>query len=1179
MIVACTGDLHRDGRRRATCERVLYAISDDAAKRGSDLLVIPGDFYDTHPTEEGVLLARRWLTHTSDRMPVFIASGNHDPDHSVTVLDAFRGEHPIVVRETPDALTLSTRAGALHVAALPDLRGAYLNARAKKRGVVTTAKDEALDVLDRLGDYLDKIRVPGEPTLFAGHLTLGCAKMDNDQPARAPELAFSLAELGRVRAHAYVLGHIHLRQGGELHGAPWFYTGSPYGTDFGDLSPKSYTLLHWDGVRFNAEIVPTPAPRLVLLVGTWCRFGDLSEMSLSYGPEHATDAPVVAADMHGADVRLRYDVPLDDRAAAERAAADHHASILAAGAIGCLVDPIPPKVTRTRAPLVQGAKTDAEKLDAFWLATNTAPDASRKERVLTMLARWQADLPPPPPVSQVRVDALRWRAMGKLVPPGSLTPAPGVQVITGPNRAGKTTLLACLMGALWCEGGKGDVDRLARGKDALLEVDLTVKDGAVTIAQNVWAKTVTFTGPGGDAYKGGRKGYYERAEKLIPSREVLEQIVILPQRGNGLLDLVDGPLKTALLRLAGSSRFGDYADRGRRALNDLSAEVKAKRDALAKLGDPAARVTEAEAERDTATARAAKLRQSRETAGKLFAALAALAEAERALTSVQERERTVSDAARAALARTDSVDYAALRTELQTARDAAATARARREALRISSDRAASDLADLADQIRRSDGRLATERARIERLRARLAGLPAAEAARDAIPAAREALATADADMAEVTANVERVEHRGALVAIRENATGHWTMSEEALRYVLAGIYDIADTSLGADLRSERKRLQRVISERGEAAQHLADLEKHAAQLPDLKAAAADLAVAEAAAAEEEEYQLLLTWREGALEQHVATIHMESTAVDEEEALCRVREQRLTVALQGEAEHARTAGTLASLSEQADALAVERTDAYRKLTAAQGEVALADLDREWAGRRPTERTLQHLDEEAHRATRDAARAEERLCARREALQAWHDARAELDALESDLGDATAFLRSVDKNGLQAYEADAIGTEIADSATELLQAHGFRWLLSYEGQRDRGEGTVEQARWAITDLDTGTSYDARAKGGGSSGGEEVVVATAIFLAAGAAVKRRGGGVPDATLMIDEMTSAVREPLVVPWLNMLRDGAARSGVRTILLVPPNDQRLIAACDGTIKVRPTDLGSVVE
>ena len=44
-------------------------------------------------------------------------------------------------------------------------------------------------------------------------------------------------------------------------------------------------------------------------------------------------------------------------------------------------------------------------------------------------------------------------------------------------------------------------------------------------------------------------------------------------------------------------------------------------------------------------------------------------------------------------------------------------------------------------------------------------------------------------------------------------------------------------------------------------------------------------------------------------------------------------------------------------------------------------------------------------------------------------------------------------------------------------------------------------------------------------------------------------------------------------------MIRDGAARVGISTVLLVPPNDPTLITACDGIVSVTPTGKGSVVE
>ncbi len=189
------------------------------------------------------------------------------------------------------------------------------------------------------------------------------------------------------------------------------------------------------------------------------------------------------------------------------------------------------------------------------------------------------------------------------------------------------------------------------------------------------------------------------------------------------------------------------------------------------------------------------------------------------------------------------------------------------------------------------------------------------------------------------------------------------------------------------------------------------------------------------------------------------------------------------------------------------------------------------------------------------------------------------AREKLAVAERDEGDLTEAARVVDRDAVQAYEAGAVGEAIADDASDLLARHGFRWSIRFDATRPtKSKRYVEQARWTIVDGATGEEYDARADGGGASDGEDVIAATAISLGAAIGVVRRGFGVPDATMAIDERAGAIRGDLVEQWLAMLRDGAARAGVRTILLVPPNDQRLIDACDGVITVVPTETGSVL-
>lgn len=1184
MKIALSGDLHirTGGKRAATCERVLFAMVDEWARRGVSLAGIPGDYYDTHPTEDDVLFARRLNEYVAPVAKLIVVAGNHDPKGAVRVLDAFRGgrgKQIVVVDDEPHVQSYPLAGGQdLRVACLPDLRGAYLARRRAEWGLPrgTPPIEVAREVLRELAGGMGG----AGPRLFLGHLTLGDARMDNDQPARAPELTFTRDDLREVRAHAYALGHIHLRQAWEIDGRPCFYTGSPYGTDYGDLAPKSWTLLTWTGDRFEVEVVPTVAPRLVQVVGTWQRSGDHGEMVLDYAREHEAAVLVTASDLAGADVRLRYDDPLDDAAAAERAASTHRQAILAAGAVDCKIDKVPARTTRSRASQLGGARTDAEKLVAFWQATNSTPEPERRARVLGILARLQPHVPPEPPVSLIRVDGLRWQGFGRLKAAGGIGgERVGVHAVTGPNRAGKSTLLAAVSAALWCEGPKGTLDRLAHGKGAHVEVDVSTAGGRWTIKQDAQRKTSTVTESGVDLYAGGREGYYGWAESRIPTRAVLEQIAVLPPKRNGLLDLQDGALKDALLTLAGSSRFKVLADLARAEGTALKGALKAKREHVARMGDPASEL--AAAQEQTAAARA----QGVVAAAEMREAEVVLALTEARDTARRERDasaQSLTDVANRITAvrrRIESApDAAVVRQEAEAARAAHGAAGAVVQRLAVDGEGVRREVEDLREQSSRATARVAQDRARIERLAARLSRKAEYQAAAAELPGCRVALLAAEQAVDDVAAAMEQTDHRATLTRIRESAQSVLLdLDPEYMLGAVRSIHEMADAALTASPKLHRQQLQAAAAARNEAAAALAERERLAAGQDEVDLCEGETLAAEQAVEEEEEHLAVLAWRIDLLEHRQAENEAAERAAAEDVARAAAEVHRLTALVDQAADHGQAHGRLTELREQEAGARVALAVAEQVLVDAQAEADLAEVAWSWP-HPPTRARQRDLAEQVRQAERQTARWEVTAQRAEVDVAALEEARRDLEQMERDVGDLAAFVRAVDKKGIQAFEADAIGTEVADHATDLLLAHGFRWIVAYDPLRESGKREVEQARWKLVEQDTGLEYDARSTNGGSSGGQEVVVATAVFLGAGMAVVRRGGGVKDATLAVDEMTSAVREPLVEPWLAMLRDGAARVGAKCVLLVPPNDARLVGACDGVVTVEPTEDGSVV-
>jgi len=1177
MKIACAGDLHIDGPKRGTCERVLRAMYDDMAKREASAIVVPGDVYDALPSPLGQLFLRSLVQSVPPEIVQLYMPGNHDPAHVLGVVDAFGARsvfasENVTVVEEPRAVDLEVDGTILRVACLPDLRATWVKKRLAGKPKGSTPMDVARAVLDDLAAQMEG--APG-PTLFAGHLTIGGARMDNDQPARAPEVAFKLSDVAQVLAHAYAFGHIHLRQHWTLNGAPAFYTGSPYATTYGELSPKSWTMLHWNGRGFDVEIVPTAAPRLVLLVGTWRRDGDDAGMTLAYHEAHETDRAVALDDLAGAEVQIRYEAPTADKMGAQRAAEEHRKAVLAAGALACDPDPRDAVTVRRRAPELAAARTLPEKIDAFWRAKDEWPDAARRERIHGIVARLEPLVKPPPPVSLVRVDHMTWCNLGKLQSTGSLPSGrAGVQVVTGPNEVGKSTLLSLCYAGMWGDGPKGSLDFLSGGIGARLGLGVTTAQGTWTLDHEVDKKTVT-AWEGSEPLASGRRAYKAWAAKHLPSPEVLEWTSFLPSEGKGLLGLIDGSLKGALLTLAGAPIFAGLGELVAEEAKEARALTKSLGDAVKRAGDPQVAL---DATRTNVRLSGEDIARKRQEAAEITEALAVAAGVAETEDRVRFLRMQVSELATQRSAAQAIVDTTAVDAEVVAAFERAsehlAAATSRVERATVEENQASREMSDVQEQIERCNARAAAERTRAARLTLKVAGRQEAEEAVAALPAAAQRLADAEAAVTAAAAQQEQAGPREALGEVRKIASGARLKPGVALMdRALLTIRDTADAALA---KPNKAALSHALSERTMAEQAHARLAALAGRLPEIEVAEMEHALAEEQAEEEEQSAALLTFRyRDAEDRYDAAVTDSAAAV--KEVTCWTAEKARLAPLVSTVDAARAqhaVGQVALLRQQEEAL--------EEQIASIGEAIAIDRAHHgsilamWSHSQPASETrLAVVQRELQTAERDLARYEDRVTALEAAVTQLETDRAALALAERDEGDLAELLRVLSPKGIQAFEADAIGNEIADVATELLQKHGFRWTLTYAPLRE----DVEQARWMLCDLNTGVKFDARSKGGGASGGQGFTAMCAVFWGARAALCRRGGGVPESTVTLDEMTGAVREPNVQPWLAMMRDGAARTGAKVLYLVPPNDQRLVDACDGVITVMPSGMGSIVE
>lgn len=347
MRIAIVGDSHFDEHNRLEeCVRIHDWIATDLIDREVDLLLHSGDLYERRSTPTERLAAARWLTRVASHCSVVVARGNHDAVGDVQLLGDLRTRNPVRVVEGYEEI----REAGMDLAVMAWPRKAH----AEAFGADATEAMRAM--LRHFG-----ARHSAQPRILLAHAMVRGSRTSTGQELIGCDLEVGLEDLALARADLYALGHIHAHQSWTIGGAPVIYPGSPRRANFGELEPKGYVVADVcrDGVSW--EFVETPATPMLHATGTW----DGSRFGVS----------VDGRELRGAEVRLRYSVPSDQREAARRAALRAAEELRAAGAASVRLEEMVEAVTRARdgAAAIASAPRIADKLGAMWAGRGMEP--------------------------------------------------------------------------------------------------------------------------------------------------------------------------------------------------------------------------------------------------------------------------------------------------------------------------------------------------------------------------------------------------------------------------------------------------------------------------------------------------------------------------------------------------------------------------------------------------------------------------------------------------------------------------------------------------------------------------------------------------------------------------------------------------------------------------------------
>lgn len=374
MKAGSSGDWHvTSGPRLADTLGVLEWVAADGAEQGVDLWLIGGDLAGTHDVPHVAdVWERRGIVATvrkgADQAPVVILYGNHDMAADLEVYGHLAGAHPIHVVTEPSILTV---AGA-QVVCVPYPRRGYWLERAGE-GTVTDQNAAASDALYAwLVEACREARRRGGPVIVFAHCNVIGSKVGGDEILSGHEVELSVDQLDALPADYIALSHIHRHQ--RLGRRAWF-PGSPTAQTFGETEIKGYIVANIEpGVPPIVDFRPTPTRRMVTVDARWD------------GEQFAVAEAEIPA---GAEVKVRLAIPEQYIGTCPTAQLEGRFG----GAHSVVVDPTVVPLQRVRSEAIQHARTNEERLAAWWESLgDAAPDAATRDRMLAKLADIEAEL-------------------------------------------------------------------------------------------------------------------------------------------------------------------------------------------------------------------------------------------------------------------------------------------------------------------------------------------------------------------------------------------------------------------------------------------------------------------------------------------------------------------------------------------------------------------------------------------------------------------------------------------------------------------------------------------------------------------------------------------------------------------------------------------------------------------
>lgn len=430
--IAHFSDLHYSEKHLTEADRCFTYAIDRAIAMKIDAAVISGDATDHALDVHAPAVERlaRNVRRLADHCPILMLQGtySHEPPGTLSIFRLLGGRYPVHVADrigqvalTPDGRWITSDGWRFDQA--PNAMRALFSCVPTVNKATVAAAVGASAAAEAVGEQLGMLlrgfapsnqaaRETDVPTIGVSHGTVYGCLTEHGVPMAGFDHEFTTGTLFGAQAQAFMLGHIHRHQGWEANGRRIAYAGSIGRFHYGEEGDKGFLLWEIGAATARFTLEPTPARRTI-------------DICFDGKPDlEAIQAAVHAQGIEGAFVRVRWNVPDEDRHEVDRGAIQR---MLHAAAEVKLEGRIVP-VVRTRAAGISQAATIADKVRAWAQATEAkagpllacleALQVRAPEAIASDILERQIETAAPVLVSTVAIalPALRERAIADAAP-------------------------------------------------------------------------------------------------------------------------------------------------------------------------------------------------------------------------------------------------------------------------------------------------------------------------------------------------------------------------------------------------------------------------------------------------------------------------------------------------------------------------------------------------------------------------------------------------------------------------------------------------------------------------------------------------------------------------------------------------------------------------------------------